>query len=227
MTVGIYCIENLINHKKYIGASTNIEKRFSHHKSSLNNLKGDNKKLQLDWIYFTKDNFNFYIIEECEPEFLDELEKHYIREYNTNNDDFGYNMCDGGRGISGYLFSENSKEKRSQKTLGNKNPMYGKKHSDETRATLSRQRVGNNNGLGNKNSLGKFRKRKKYFGVYPRKYIKKNGETTTVYRAMFNYSGITYHLGTFSTEIEAAKAWDTKCYSILKDDNLLNFKSIC
>ena len=34
---GIYCIENTINHKKYIGQSIDIYSRWSKHKSELNN----------------------------------------------------------------------------------------------------------------------------------------------------------------------------------------------
>ena len=37
--IGIYKITNKINHKSYIGQSTNIEKRWNNHLSSVNNTQ--------------------------------------------------------------------------------------------------------------------------------------------------------------------------------------------
>lgn len=39
---GIYCIENIINHKKYVGLSKDINRRWSDHKNkALNSLNSD------------------------------------------------------------------------------------------------------------------------------------------------------------------------------------------
>ena len=42
---GIYKIENIINHKIYIGQSKDIETRWEHHKWELNNHKHSNNYL--------------------------------------------------------------------------------------------------------------------------------------------------------------------------------------
>ena len=46
---GIYCIENLINNKKYIGQSVDIINRWRHHKNELNSKVHFNDYLQKSW----------------------------------------------------------------------------------------------------------------------------------------------------------------------------------
>lgn len=47
MTIGIHCIENNKNNKRYIGKSVNIESRFSYHKSHLHKILGINMEKML------------------------------------------------------------------------------------------------------------------------------------------------------------------------------------
>ena len=96
---GIYCIENLVNGKKYIGLSRDIEKRFGTHIAKLNKGEHINEHLQSAWDFYKEENFSFYVIETCSPEQLAELEMYYINKFQTRNRDFGYNMTDGGDGI--------------------------------------------------------------------------------------------------------------------------------
>lgn len=91
---GIYCIENLMNHKKYIGQSRNIYNRWSQHRQSLKNNKHENWMLQEDWNRFRKDDFSFYVLEECPIVQLDEREVFWIAKLNTQTD--GYNITKGG-----------------------------------------------------------------------------------------------------------------------------------
>lgn len=67
-----------------------------------------------------------------------EREQYYIRLYQSNDSQFGYNVNSGG--ASSYMsdeskkvISDKAKERYKDKT---KNPMCGKKHSDETRAKM-------------------------------------------------------------------------------------------
>lgn len=113
---GIYCIENLVNGKKYIGQSKNIYYRWDYHKSNLNNNRHYNGYLQKSWNKYGADNFKFYIIEKCILEELNEKEKSWISYYNTK--EAGYNLTYGGDGCMGRTCSEITKYKISKANKG-------------------------------------------------------------------------------------------------------------
>ena len=93
---GIYKIENLVNHKMYIGQSHKIKRRWSDHKKVLRKGKNKNHLLQDDWDIYGESNFVFEVLELCSDEELDEKEQYYIKKYNTFNSDQGYNLTNGG-----------------------------------------------------------------------------------------------------------------------------------
>ena len=108
---GIYCIENIINEKKLIGQSKDMEHRWWSHKSLLIKNKHPNSYLQNAWKKYGEKNFRFKIILECQLEKLDEEEIRLIREYKTIERNFGYNLQTGGHRP---LFSESTLKKMSQ-----------------------------------------------------------------------------------------------------------------
>lgn len=150
---GIYCIENVVNTKKYIGQSVNIDNRWSSHLCELNAGTHYNDYLQNARGKYGPGSFKFYILEFCEEDSLDERESYYIEKYKTLDRDFGYNLMTGGgsnRNLSeetkkkmsenchwrGKTLPEDVREKisksRAGKCVGEDNPFYGKHHSKET-----------------------------------------------------------------------------------------------
>ena len=94
---GIYCIENLINGKKYIGLSKDCLKRWSDHYSKCyHTTKPDEirKPLYMAMKKYGRENFSFKIIEECSENELKEKEIYWISYYDSYNK--GYNATKGG-----------------------------------------------------------------------------------------------------------------------------------
>ena len=96
MTIGIYCIKNGIDGKRYIGQSKDIWKRFNNHISSLDKGNHRNIHLQRAWNLNGKSSFDFTLLKVCSIEELDTLESQFISQYDTMNDKYGYNFEGGG-----------------------------------------------------------------------------------------------------------------------------------
>ena len=152
---GIYCIENLINGKRYVGQSIDIYSRWKNHIHSLNGNRSNNTLLQRAWNKYGEDNFKFQILEACAEEDLDEKERAYINLYNSCEN--GYNIEDGGNehkhlsyatknklrnAHMGIKCSPETREKMSKSRIGPLNPMYGKRHTEETKQIISEKNKG-------------------------------------------------------------------------------------
>lgn len=124
---GIYCITNMVNSKKYIGQSVDIYTRWANHKSALKHNRHDNEHLQNAWNTYGEQNFIFEILEICDIDKIDNIEKKYIELFNTMNRAFGYNNESGGH--KNKSLSEQSRQKISEKHKG-------KKLSDETKKKI-------------------------------------------------------------------------------------------
>lgn len=116
----VYMIENLVNHKKYIGITKRNPKiRFREHFSNQKELLFKAKEK-----YGIK-NFSFIIIEEnISEDEVSQKEKDYIIKYNTLIPN-GYNLSKGG--ITNKSISEKGKQRLRQCNLGINNPRCSKK----------------------------------------------------------------------------------------------------
>lgn len=136
----IYKIENIVNHKLYIGETDNIKRRFDQHMKNPFAKRGrdDCPKLYNSIRKYGLSNFSFSVLEEIystEQEALD-IEAMYIEKYNTVK--MGLNIVHKSKCISGifnpmygkgYLISGNKNGMYGK--VGNLNPFYGKTHSKE------------------------------------------------------------------------------------------------
>lgn len=109
--IGIYQIYNLINHKRYIGQSSNLDFRWTHHRADLRGNNHHNRHLQGAWNKYGESNFQFSILEECLENQLNEKEQYWIEYYDSYNPEHGYNLDHGGLGTRGYKHTDEEIEK--------------------------------------------------------------------------------------------------------------------
>lgn len=112
---GIYRIENLINHKSYIGQSVDIYERWVEHKWALNNKQHNNQHLVRSWHKYGANNFKFTIIDRCDENELNDREVYWVDYYDAYYN--GYNQTKGGDGCLGKVWTEEEREKISRSVL--------------------------------------------------------------------------------------------------------------
>ena len=147
MKSGIYKIVNSKNGKFYIGSTKNISVRWNEHKSDLRRGNHPNPKLQHAWDFYGESSFFFEIVEltKSKPKLLFEREQHYLETLKPFSRTVGYNICPTAEG--GDTFTHNPRKEEIREywkihSIGEENPMFGKKHSKETVRDMKEKSVG-------------------------------------------------------------------------------------
>jgi hypothetical protein len=98
-----------------------IEKRWWSHCSHATKNRCPTMALHSAIRKYGRENFSIISICSAKEQFLCELEIEFIQSHNTKiQNGFGYNMTDGGDGMSGHHQSEDTKKKRLPSLIGNK-----------------------------------------------------------------------------------------------------------
>ena len=145
MTSGIYCIENLVNGKKYIGRSVNITRRWNTHRSQLRLNCHPDKFLQNAWNKYGEVNFKFWIIDILprDQEKLKLLEIYFIELYNSFwENGKGYNLTRGGENAFGTIWNEERRKEMSKRVSGKNHWNYGKNTPAETIEKMKNSQYG-------------------------------------------------------------------------------------
>lgn len=123
----VYCILNKINGKVYIGKTNNIKRRFKKHILAANGDKWERQCAVHHALHkYGINNFTFSIIQQFINETdCFESEKYWIKYFNSNVKQFGYNLTEGGEGASGMRHSDEARQKMREKATG-------RKHGPET-----------------------------------------------------------------------------------------------
>ena len=125
---GIYLLTNLINNKKYIGKSINIRDRLSHHKTAVRYGGIGASYVHRAIRKYGIENFSAQLLElipeEKYQEISSEREQYWIKCYNSNDNDQGYNLTAGGEGVLGFRHSKEWCDKHSKEMSGINNPNY-------------------------------------------------------------------------------------------------------
>ena len=132
---GIYCIENNITHKKYVGLTKDMKSRWRAHRQKLKDGTHPNAKLLNAWRKYGETAFSFYVLEEVPKEQLQSAEIKWIKKLDTFHN--GYNLTAGGDGQNERYLTAEERAHLSEINMGERNPNYGLKRSAETRQKMS------------------------------------------------------------------------------------------
>jgi len=161
--IGVYRISNILSGRYYIGYSTNINRRFTVHRSKLKQNCHDNIFLQRAYNLDGEDKFIYDKIHICESEEqAKEIELQYLTDISIREYLYNLNFNNSGGDLMSYhpdkekirekilkshseTISKMSLEDRKEKfgRCGEKNGMYGKTHTEEIRQKFSGLKKGN------------------------------------------------------------------------------------
>lgn len=131
---GIYQIRSVINGKRYIGSSINIEKRLHGHFKALKKGVHENIYLQRTWNKYGEFNFKCALLKLCNKKDLLFFEQQFL----DNLTKYDFNICEIAGSRLGTKFSESSKRKLSISCKGKSAWNKGISPSDDVRKKISK-----------------------------------------------------------------------------------------
>lgn len=149
---GIYQIQSKVKPERiYIGSAVNISERWRLHLLGLQKGKHHSKKLQRHFNKYGESDLLFSVLFRCDREYLIIKEQFFIDYYKPY---FNVRKLAGSslgikrskstiekirKSKTGVKYSEESKRKRSLKLRGEKHPMFGKHHSEESKQKMRKR----------------------------------------------------------------------------------------
>ena len=150
---GIYIIQNLVDHKVYVGSALNLRRRYINHFALLRKGSHPNDHLQNAWNKRGEENFIFWIVESVQSKdqllvreqfYLDMFQNYAFGMYNfylAANSPLGSVRSDEAKrkisvSLNKFWSSHNSKEAR-QKIIES---CKDRKHSEETKEKIRKAR---------------------------------------------------------------------------------------
>ncbi len=170
---GIYWIRNKINNKKYVGSSSNLKKRRYNHYYHLRSGSHPNQYLQNAWDKDGEGNFEFEELLYCDFEFLCYFENLLQSGFKSFVSIYGYNIIRP-EGEEGFKHSEKTKEKISISQRGERNHMFGKKLSEETKKKIGESSWGRKHTEETKRKIGMASKGTKHTAATKKKISEAN-----------------------------------------------------
>lgn len=139
---GIYSIINLVNGKRYIGKSININNRIANHICGLTSKSKDcNRYLINSWHKYGRNNFIYEILEEIDihsenfQNNIKDRELYWMNYYNTTDLNYGYNLR---RDSSSQSFvHEKTRELLKKRMKGKLNPNFNNRWTEEQKKIMS------------------------------------------------------------------------------------------
>jgi len=244
---GIYCFENLVNSKKYVGQAQDIYVRIMAHIRELKRNVDNSKLLQKAWNKYGEENFKIYVIELAQIEKLNDMEIYYIAYLRSHYSENGYNISYGGESVMrGLKHSQETKKKMSEIRIGTKQTDDTKRKisdswktrvvSEETRVKISISRMGSTVSVETKKKiseaqLGVPHTQETKNNIAKSKLGKKRGKnTSSEYVGVYFRKDISkwtavicnIYLGSYENEIDAAIAYNNKAIELYGENTKLN-----
>ncbi|VBB87389.1 GIY COII i1 grp IB protein, partial (mitochondrion) [Podospora comata] len=146
---GIYKWTNKLTNDIYIGQSVDLSKRFIRYFNMSYFVRSLNREtliISRALIKYGYSNFQLEVLEYCDIADLTEREQYYLDKLNPK-----YNILKIAGSSLGYKLTEETKAKISKSLkgiyVGEKSALYGRTHSEETKALMALNKLGANNSL--------------------------------------------------------------------------------